>query len=160
MPKFWQNLSFTIYLINEKKINLINYTYLLIIFFSFITGYVFSTDYNEYLDNMAKNQGFKTWKELSNTAIKCRSIMLDDFSYEFSNCSLSDRDCMLNHATKQRKLFSENYSKVLSSNAWKTNKCQTWMLGGSSDNDDKDDRIEELEDRIDELESELDSIRN
>ena len=128
--------------------------------FLFIKSYVFSTDYNEYLDNMAKNQGFKNWNELSNTAIKCKSMMFDNFSYEFSNCSLSDRDCMLNHASKQRKLFSENYSKVLSSNDWKSNKCQTWMLGGRSNNDDKDDRIEELEDRIDELESELDSIRN
>ena len=128
--------------------------------FLFIKSYVFSTDYNEYLDNMAKNQGVKNWNELSNTAIKCKSMMFDNFSYEFSNCSLSDRDCMLNHASKQRKLFSENYSKVLSSNDWKSNKCQTWMLGGRSNNDDKDDRIEELEDRIDELESELDSIRN
>ena len=128
-----------------------------IIGISLISSSSFATNY---LDNMAKEMGFRNYSEMSNKIGFCQNLMLSGSPSMLSNnCSLSDYDCMLKEADEHMKRFNRHFDKVLASSAWNSNRCEMWMLGGGG-GDDRDDKIEDLEDRIEGLESELNSSKN
>jgi hypothetical protein len=112
------------------------------------------------MDDMAKEMGFRNYSEMSSKVSFCVNLMSRGSPITLgTNCSLSDYDCMLKETGEQMKRFNQHFAKVLASSVWKSNRCETWMLGGGG-GDDPDDKIEDLEDRIEELESEIDSLRN
>ena len=67
---------------------------------------------SNYLDDMAKELGFRNYSEMSNKISFCQNLMLRGSpSMLGNNCSLSDYDCMLKEADAHMKRFNQHFNQ-------------------------------------------------